>query len=152
MKKLVLASLILASNQMATAANWVLSSATSTVYQEKVRIDFDSVRGYYFNGYDKINYYVTAWVEKDYPNFQALDGGRKYKRTVEFWNVDCLNNKIITSEMLWYKSSGDVIHNERIYISTYSSDGWYRIVSGSVGEMIAKDICSIYQVKQSYQK
>ena len=64
MKKLILLSLLLASNQMAIAANWIPSQSSSVQHKETTHIDWDSIKGYYFNSYDKNNYYVNAWVKR----------------------------------------------------------------------------------------
>lgn len=52
MKKLILASILLVSSQVAMAVNWVNSNVNSVIHNETNYIDFDSIQGYYFNGYD----------------------------------------------------------------------------------------------------
>lgn len=90
MKKLILAGLILASGQMAMAANWVPTGVSSNINKETIEIDFDSISAYYFNSYDKSSYYVTAWIKMNYPTAQKLKDGKLYRQTKELWYVDCL--------------------------------------------------------------
>lgn len=68
MKKLILLGLLLSSSQVAMAVNWVNTGVTGE-QKQIIWIDIDSISGYYFNNYDKNNYYVTAWLKFDYPIF-----------------------------------------------------------------------------------
>lgn len=151
MKKLILSSLLLASNQMAMAANWIPSQSSSTEHKETTHIDWDSIKGYYFNSYDKNNYYVNAWVKKNYPTAQKLTNGKLYREEKSFWYVDCLNQKMQISEAHFHTSTGKYVGSQSSYVYNYSSDNWIRIVPGSVGEMIAIDICQYYNFKLSNQ-
>lgn len=148
MKKLVLASLILVSSQMAVGANWVLSQASSKDDREIVHIDFDSVQGYYFNGYDKNNYYVTSWIKSDFSADKILvSHGGKYRQRLDLWHIDCINKKTTTAHMVFYDSLGKLVFNSNGYVTD-----WNRVVPGSIGEQIATEVCDIYQFKLSYQK
>ena len=139
MKKLILLSLLLASNQMAMAANWIPSQSSSVQHKETTHIDWDSIKGYYFNSYDKNNY-STA---------QKLTNGKLYREEKSFWYVDCLNQKMQISESHFHTSTGEYVGSQTDYISNYSSSNWNRIVPGSVGETIATDICLYYNFKLS---
>lgn len=153
MKKFILASLILASSQVAMAANWVNSYASSIEDKETTYIDFDSIQGYYFNNYDKTNYYVTAWVKSIFNSDKILvNHGGKYRKRVDLWYIDCINKKATQSDMIFYNNSGKLIFNGSMPVDTYSSSHWNKIVPGSIGEQLAKEICSIYPFKQSHQK
>lgn len=148
MKKLVLASVILASGQMAMAANWVNTGVSSKIDNEINYIDFDSVSGYYFNNYDKTNYYVTAWIKTDYPTAQKLKDGRSYRQMKKLWYVDCLAEKITTGDVAVYSSNGNLVwSNQNSYISTYSSSNWDRVIPDTVGDGLAKFICLAYGIK-----
>lgn len=149
MKKLILLSLLLASNQMAMAANWIPSQSSSTEHKETTHIDWDSIKGYYFNSYDKNNYYVNAWVKKNYPTAQRLTNGKLYREEKLFLYVDCLNQKMQISEIHFHTSTGSYVGGQTNYVSNYSSSNWDRIVPGSVGETIATEICSMYHFKLS---
>ncbi|ELA08058.1 hypothetical protein MOMA_05841 [Moraxella macacae 0408225] len=154
MKKLMLASLLLISSQMTMAADWALVG--TGMAGKKISIDNDSIQGYYFNGYDKDKYYVTAWVKYNYPKLQTIPSGKskgkKYKEDRSFWYADCLNNKHNIGEIHYYSVSGAVVHSEKYYVSTSSSDSWERIIPDTVGEKITERMCAIYQLKQSYKK
>lgn len=147
MKKLILASLILASSQMAMAVNWINAYSSSAEGNETTYIDFDSIQGYHFNNYDKTNYYVTSWVKKVYPTAQKLNNGKLYREEKSYWYVDCLNKKIILEESIYYTSTGKFVGNQKDYISKYSSDNWHRVAPDSVGHTISNVICIGYYVK-----
>ena len=67
MKKFILAGLLLASGQMALAANWVSTGISSDVLKETIEVDYDSISAYHFNSYDKDSYYVGS-IKKSYVN------------------------------------------------------------------------------------
>lgn len=148
MKKLILASLILASGQMAMAANWVNTGVSGKGYKETNRVDFDSISAHYFNSYDKSSYYVTAWIKTEYPTAQKLKDGRLYRERRELWYVDCLAEKITTGDVAVYSSNGNLIASEQnIYVNTYSSSNWDRVIPDTVGDGLAKFICLAYDIK-----
>lgn len=78
MKKFILAGLLLASGQMALAANWLSTGISSDVRKETIEVDYDSISAYHFNSYDKDSYYVTAWVKKRFSYCPKI----KYWQTV----------------------------------------------------------------------
>lgn len=93
MKKFILAGLLLASGQMALAANW-MSTGVSSNGKETYEVDYDSISAYHFNSYDKNSYYVTAWVKLDYPTAQKLKDGRLYRQAKGLLYVDCLGKRV----------------------------------------------------------
>lgn len=147
MKKFILASLILASSQMAVAVYWINAYAGSAEHKETTYIDLDSIQGFYFNSYDKNGYYVTAWVKKVYPTAQKLNNGKLYREEKSYWYVDCLNHKFTVEEAIYHTSKGKFVGSQKDYISKYSSDNWSRIVPDSVGHTISNAICIVYDVK-----
>lgn len=152
MKKLVLASLILASGQMAVGANWVPTGVSSNVNKETIEIDFESISAYYFNSYDKSSYYVTAWIKMNYPTAQKLKDGRLYRQTKELWYVDCLGKRITRGDVAVYTSNGNLVwSNQNSYVSTYSSSNWDKVIPDTVGDGLSKAICNFYDFKSTYQ-
>lgn len=149
MKKLILASVLLANSQMVLATNWVDAYASSKEHKEKTYVDYNSIQGYYFNSYDKTNYYVTAWVRKEYPVAQTLNNGKLYREEKSYWYVDCLNKKINVGESVYHTSTGKFVGSHKGYVSTYSSDNWGRIVPDSVGQAVANTICFYYYIKNN---
>lgn len=148
MKKLILASVILASSQMAMAANWVPTGVSSNIDKETIEIDFDSISAYYFNSYDKSSYYVTAWIKMNYPTAQKLKDGKLYRQTKELWYVDCLGKRITWGDMAGYTSNGNLVWSDQnSYVSTYSSSNWNRVIPDTVGDGLAKFICLAYDIK-----
>lgn len=139
-------SLMLVS-QFTSATNWLLSPASSIEYKETTYIDYDSVAGYFFNGYDKTNFYVTAWVRKDYPTAQKLNNGKLFRQEKSFWYVDCLNSKINVGDTIWQMNNGKLVGSSKGYVMTYSSDSWQRVVPDSIGQATAQSICSYYNIK-----
>lgn len=151
MKKLILAGILLANSQMVLATNWVDTYASSKEHKEKNYVDYDSIQGYYFNSYDKTNYYVTAWVKHKYPVAQTLNNGKLYREETAYLYVDCLNKKISVGESVYHTSTGKLVGSQKGYVSTYSSDNWNRITPDTVGYGISVAICTYYQVKSQQQ-
>lgn len=148
MKKLILAGLILASSQMAMAANWVPTGVNSNINKETIEIDFDSISAYYFNSYDKSSYYVTAWIKINYPTDQKLKDGKLYRQTKELSYVDCLGKRITRGDVAVYTSNGNLVWSDQnSYVSTYSSSNWDRVIPDTVGDGLAKFICLAYDIK-----
>lgn len=109
MKKFILASLLLASGQMALAANWVSTGISSDVLKETIEVDYDSISAYHFNSYDKDSYYVTAWVKTDFPTAQELSTGKLFRQAKSLWYVDCLGKRVTWGDTVYYGSNGDVV-------------------------------------------
>lgn len=152
MKKLILASLILASSQYALSATWVPTGISSNVNKETIEIDFDSISAYYFNSYDKSSYYVTAWLKFDYPTTQKLRDGRLYRQTKELWYVDCLGKRIVRGDTAVYTNNGNLVwSNQNSYVSTYSSSNWDKVIPDTVGDGLLKTVCNFYYIKSTYQ-
>lgn len=151
MKKLILVGLFLTNSHIAISATWVPSQSSSVEHKETTHIDWDSIKGYYFNSYDKNSYYVNAWVKKNYPTAQKLTNSKLYREEKSFWHVDCLNQKMQISEVHFHTSTGKYVGSQNNYVSNYSSSNWNRIVPSSVGEMTAMDICQYYNFKLSNQ-
>lgn len=151
MKKLMLASLILASSQMAMAVNWV-PLQYANVYKDNYYIDFDSVRGNYFNIHDKSNFYVTAWTKTVYSEYLTFPNGKQYNRLVALEYIDCIRDRATISEIHRYSISGNSVGSTKTDINIQSSDSWDKIIPDTAGYALAKEICSIYQFKQFYQK
>lgn len=134
-------------SQSVIATNWVFSPASSTDSKETTYIDYDSITGYFFNNYDKTNFYVTAWVRKDYPTAQKLNNGKLFHQEKSFWYVDCLNSKIDVGDTIWQMNNGKLVGSSKGYVMTYSSDNWQRVVPDSIGQATAQSICSYYNIK-----
>lgn len=147
MKKLMLAGLILASSQMAMAVNWINAYSSSVEGNETTYVDFDSIQRFYFNSYDKTNYYVTAWVKKEYPTAQKLNNGKSYRQEKTYWYVDCLSHKYAIEQAVYHTSAGKLVDTQKDYVSTHSSGNWLRVVPDSVGHTISNAICIGYNVK-----
>lgn len=145
-------TLLLASSQvvMALPPLWIDINVTSIEGKEKTSIDYNNLNAYYFNSYDKNKYFVTAWVQQDYPVAQKLRNGKLYRNVKAFWYVDCNNEKIITGEMAFYTSAGKFVDRFDNYVSTYSSDNWQRAIPDSIGHGIGDAICTHYQLKMKY--
>lgn len=109
MKKFILAGLLLASGQMALAANWVSTGISSDVLKETIEVDYDSISAYHFNSYDKDSYYVTAWVKTDFPTAQELSTGKLFRQAKSLWYVDCLGKRVTWGDTVYYGSNGDVV-------------------------------------------
>ena len=152
MKKLVLASLILASGQMALGANWVSTGVSSDVHKETNQVDYDSISAYHFNSYDNSQYYVTAWLKKDYPTAQKLGNGRLYRQIKGLMYVDCLGKRMTVGDVAVYTSNGNLVwSNQNSYVSTYSSSNWDKVIPDTVGDGLSKAICNFYDFKSTYQ-
>lgn len=148
MKKFILASLLLASGQMALAANWVSTGISSDVYKETIGVDYDSISAYRFDSYDKNSYYVTAWVKKDFPTAQKLNDGKLYRQAKELWYVDCLGKRVTWGDVAVYGSNGNLVwSNQNSYINTHSSSNWNRVIPDSIGEDVSEFICGVYDTK-----
>lgn len=148
MKKFILASLLLASGQMALAANWVSTGISSDVRKETIEVDYDSISAYHFNSYDKDSYYVTAWVKKDFPTAQKLSTGKLYRQEKVLWYVDCLGKRVTWwGDTVYYGSNGNVVDSGRNYVNTHSSSNWDRVVPDTVGEYVSEFICGVYDTK-----
>lgn len=150
MKKLALLALVVMMSSSALAVNWVDILVSSTENNEKTSVDLDSVQGYYFNGYNKDKYYVMAWVRREYPTVQKLRDGRSYQESKELWYVDCNTKKFKIGDVATYTKGGaKLVWSGKGYVSTYSSDGWDRVIPDSVGDGISQNICLAYQVKNT---
>ncbi len=145
MKKLMLASVILASGQMTMAANWVLSS--SNVINQTVYIDFDSIKGHYFDNGSKSKYYVTAWQRKLYHKNQRGSDGSYYNLDQALWYIDCIDKKWQIGDVAYYKDSNVVWSGKDSYFSTYSSSNWNEAIPDTVAEQMIKEVCALYQLK-----
>ncbi|OBX84032.1 surface-adhesin E family protein [Moraxella nonliquefaciens] len=151
MKKLILLGLLLSSSQVAMAVNWVNTGVTGE-QKQIIWIDIDSISGYYFNNYDKNNYYVTAWLKFDYPTSQKLRDGRSYHQVKELWYFDCLAGKSNYGDVVFYASNGNlVVSGKNNHLSTYSSSNWDRIVPDTVADGLSKTTCNFYNIKSAYQ-
>lgn len=152
MKKLMLASLILASSQYALSAIWIPTGIRSAVDKEVNEVDIESVSAYYFNSYDKNSYYITAWVKTDYPTAKKLNDGRLYKQVKQLWYVDCLGKRISMGDIAYYNGNGNLVwSNQNSYVSTYSSSNWDKVIPDTVGDGLSKAICNFYDFKSTYQ-
>lgn len=148
MKKFILASLLLASGQMALAANWVSTGISSKSDKETIEVDYDSISAYRFDGYGQSQYYVTAWVKADYPTAQKLKDGRLYRQAKGLLYVDCLGKRVTWGDTVFYGSNGDVVGSiKKSYVNTYSSSNWNRMVPDTIGEDVSKFICGVYDTK-----
>ncbi|ARB66872.1 hypothetical protein D6D94_05850 [Moraxella catarrhalis] len=150
MKKFILASLLLASGQMALAANW-MSTGVSSNGKETHEVDYDSISAYRFDSYDKNSYYVTAWVKTDYPTAQKLNDGKLYRQAKYLLYVDCLGKKTTWGDGVFYDSNGKVVDSGRNYVNTHSSSNWDRVVPDTIGEDVSKFICGVYDAKSKSQ-
>lgn len=145
MKKLILVGLILVSSQMAVGANWVLSS--SNTINQTTYIDFDSIKGHYFDNGGRSKYYVTAWQRTLYHKDQRLSDGSYYNWDQALWYIDCIDEKWQIGDVVYYKDS-DVIWSGKVsYFSTYSSSNWNKAIPDTVAEQMIKEVCSLYQLK-----
>lgn len=151
MKKFILAGLLLASGQMALAAFWIPTGASSDVYKEIIGVDYDSISAYHFNSYDKDSYYVTAWVKTDYPTAQKLNNGKLYLQVKGLWYVDCLGKRVTWGDTVYYGSNGNVVASERNYVNTHSSSNWNRVIPDTIGEAVSEFICGAYDGKSKSQ-
>lgn len=120
MKKFILAGLLLASGQMALAANWVSTGISSDVLKETIEVDYDSISAYHFNSYDKDSYYVTAWVKTDFPTAQELSTGKLFRQAKSLWYVDCLGKRVTWGDTVYYGSNGDVVGSIKKKLCQYS--------------------------------
>lgn len=151
MKKFILASLLLASGQMALAANWVSTGISSDVLKETIEVDYDSISAYRFDSYDKDSYYVTAWVKTDHPTAQKLNDGKLFRQAKYLWYVDCLGKKTTWGDGVFYDSNGKVVDSGRNYVNTHSSSNWDRVVPDTIGDSLSKFICGAYDAKSKSQ-
>lgn len=154
MKKLILASLLLVNSPIVIAlpTYWIDINVSSIDYKEKTSIDYTNLNGYYFNNYDKNQYYVTTWVQIDYPIAKKLANGKLYRNEKSFWYVDCNNEKIAIGETAFYTSKGSFVGQSNNYVTTYSSSNWQRAIPNSVGHGIGDAICTYYQLKMKTQQ
>lgn len=138
--------LSLALSNQSYATNWVDILVSSKQNNEKIYADLDSIEGYYFNSYDKTQYYVSVWTKLVYPTVQKLDNGRVYREIRILMYYDCQNQKSDVVEGHYYKvSTGERVDSfKNPYLSTSSSSSWDRIVPGSIGGDMLKHICLIY--------
>lgn len=149
MKKFILAGLLLASGQMALAANWVSTGISSDVLKETIEVDYDSISAYHFNSYDKDSYYVTAWVKTDFPTAQELSTGKLFRQAKSLWYVDCLGKRVTWGDTVYYGSNGDVVGSiKKSYVNTHSSSNWWdRVRADTIGEDVSEFICGVYDTK-----
>lgn len=145
MKKLMLAGLILASSQYALSATWVPSQ--SNTLGSVVHIDFDSIKGHYFDNGSRSQYYVTAWQRKIYDANQRISNGMLYNSDKALWYIDCINKKWQIGDVVYYKNSNAVWSGKDSYFSTHSSDNWNKEIPDTVAEQMIKEVCSLYQLK-----
>ncbi|MDO4442049.1 MAG: hypothetical protein Q4B81_07680 [Moraxella sp.] len=147
MKKLALLALLAMMSPSALAANWFDTGVSSKENKEKIFVDLESVQGYYFNSYNKDKYYVMAWVKKEFPTVQKPGDGKGYQESKELIYVDCAAKKYAVGDVTVYTKGGaKMIWGGKNYVSTYSSDGWNRVVPDTVGDGIVQNICLAYQV------
>lgn len=146
-KKILLIGFLLSNYLMANGANWFPMSASSLVDKEKNYFDANTITGYYFD-YDYAKnkgYYITAWLKTDYPTAQKLNNGKLYRQVKQLNYFDCNSNKIGFGDMVFYTSNGKLVASQNIYIPTYSSDSWQKIIPDTVGEMKLLEVCNYYK-------
>lgn len=98
----ILLSIFLSVATSAQAVDWRDLSVSSTEHKETTHIDYDSIQGQYFSSYNKSDYYITAWIKRDYPTAQKLGNGKLYRQEKAYWQIDCNNRKYNIKETYWY--------------------------------------------------
>lgn len=144
MKKLALLALLAMTSSSALAANWFDIGVSSKERKEKTFVDLESVQGYYFNSYNKDKYYVMAWVKTEFSTVQKL-ADKSYYESKGLWYVDCAAKKFHIVDLNFYTKGGKVVWSNKEYVSTYSSDGWDRVIPDTLGDATLQQICTIYQ-------
>lgn len=152
MKKLSpsLLAVLLSVATSAQAADWRDLSVSSTEHKETTHIDYDSIQGQYFSSYNKSDYYIAAWIKKDYPTAQKLGNGKLYRQEKAFWQIDCNNRRYNIKEAYWYTSKGSLVASNSgygFYMPSYSSADWERAVPDTVGAGIVDMACFYYNLK-----
>ncbi len=154
MKRLLLIGVLLLNSQMVMAlpTYWLDINVSSIDHGEQTSIDYTNLTAYYFNSYDKNNYYVTTWVQKFYLTDQRLANGKTYHNEKSFWYVDCNTEKYTIGDIAYYDRTGKFVGSSTSYVYTYSSNGWARAIPNSIGHGIGDAICTHYQLKMRSQK
>lgn len=146
MKKLVLASLILASSQMAVAVNWVENP--SNVGNGTMFIDIDSIKKHYFP--NNKGFYLTAWIRNVSPIVKYVDG-KPYNIKHIFMYIDCNNEKSSFEEIVgYYNNNINPVAHERYNVIKHSSDSWSRFPPTTLGAEEIKAVCNAYQIGLQY--
>lgn len=139
MKKLILASLILVSSQMAMAANWVYvgENANSHVY-----IDKDSLTVNQFPNGQK---YITTWSRVDHKSLQKIEPNLIYSQHQAFEYYDCINKKWSHDFVTAYDTMGRVVIRDNIQkTNLHSSNNWERLPPASIGHSALILACSAF--------
>lgn len=144
MKKLILASLILVSSQMAMAVNWIDVGLSSKRDNEKTYIDLDTFGAVKINQ----NIYVSAWVKQDYPVLRRLPDGRVYSSETTLNYFDCDYRKWLIVEQYRYYNGG-VIWSAKTQHSLFSSQNWDTAIPNSIGEALLEEVCTSYSIMKN---
>lgn len=146
MKKLMLASLIFASSQMAIAANWVNVGISSKADNETTYIDLDTFGSVTINN----NIYVSAWIKQDYPRIQKLPDGRVFSSEVTLNYFDCNHRKSIIVEQYRYYN-GAAIWSAKTHKSLSSSRNWNSAIPNSIGGALLDEVCTSYYIMTQHK-
>lgn len=142
MKKLMLASLILASSQMARAVNWVDTGVINQVNGSRSFVDVDSVKVYKFS--QSKGKYITFWHKKIYPNMQFWNG-KSYIDVTKFMYYDCQNRKYNFDDLIHFDVNGIPSHQAKAFVGIGSSNTWYNSPPNSVGDLELTQICNYFR-------
>lgn len=125
MKKLIAASLLLATAAAANATDWVEldTNKTMSIYVDADRISYVS---------EQLNL-RSAWVKLKYN--KASDGFTVGEYTLANQVFDCPNNRFTVKSVIAYKKNGDVKK------MTHKSSGWLDIAPDSNFEYIHNAVC-----------
>ncbi len=144
MKKLILASLLLASSQMAMAVNW-FENPSNPENPQKLFIDLDSIQKHQF-GHSQ-DFYITAWVKVIHPNNRVASNGQIYNTLTILSYFDCKNRKIADEEFIgYYNDNRNAVSYEKYNINKYSSASWTNVVPNTMGEALFYMGCDAYEI------
>lgn len=137
MKKLILAGLILASNQMAVGANWVYLGSNS---EQSVYLDVDSLR---VNKFSNGGNYLSVWSKQDFKMAQKSAMGKAYYQTKALIYFDCKQRKQNVSDVIFYDRFNNLVDNGYNYVSFDSSYNWQNVAPETIGSAEMSMACAI---------
>lgn len=162
MKKLILASILLASSQVAMAVNWVYIGQNNRSFlgtnqnREMVYgtshsyIDKDSVL---IKKIPNGSPYISVWINTRYPKpFLGIQGyemeAYQFKSLIYF---DCNNRSVATGYMSAYDKNGHlitpnsldfIVRNNNLLKSDFVPNDWKKVVPDTITERKLNTVCS----------
>ena len=79
---------------------------------------------------------TRLWVRWDYPTGETFSGKRVF-RTLRNTEIDCATEQVRTLSFVDYDRSGNVVASQ-----TISAAEWLAVVPDSIGEELAREVCS----------